>query len=175
RDRKRHRADPHSLKLRQTGDHMKHLMLTSAILLATSGIVAAQTAEAPAPAEAAATAAGQSVMVPGFRASEFNGMNLYTLNPDAVAELRAAQPANPDWNERSARWTSGDTFIAGRDQWEDIGKINDIVLSQDGEVQGVLLDIGGFLGIGSRTVMVGIDDLYFVADSATPEDLDDFF
>ncbi|SED59962.1 PRC-barrel domain-containing protein [Rhodobacter sp. 24-YEA-8] len=155
---------------------MKTLMLTSAILLATSGIVAAQTGTTEAPAEAAvAGEMAQGAMVPGFRASEFTGMNLYTLSPDAVTELRAARPADPAWDERAARWTSGETFIAGRDQWDDIGRINDIILSQDGEIQGVLLDIGGFLGMGSRTVMVGTNDLYFVADTATPDDLGDFF
>lgn len=153
---------------------MKKLMLTSAILLATTGVLTAQTATTEAPGHAA-TAAGHGMMVPGFRATTFTGMNLYTLNPEAVTELRAAQPANPAVDERSARWTSGETFIAGRDQWEDIGKINDIILSQDGEIQGVLLDIGGFLGLGSRTVMVDTNDLYFVADTATPEDLGDFF
>ena len=154
---------------------MKNLMLTTAIVLTTAGGVMAQTtAPATTTAETTATTPG-ATNVPGFRASDFDGMNLYTLNPEVVTELRAQQSPNPSWDERTARWTSGETFIASRDQWEDIGAINDIVMSQDGEVRGILLDIGGFLGIGARTVMVDMDSLYFVADSTTPEDLGDFF
>ncbi|AEM42517.1 PRC-barrel (plasmid) [Ketogulonicigenium vulgare WSH-001] len=142
---------------------MKSLMLTSAIVLVTMGAANAQ------------QNVDEAMNVPGFRATDFNGMDLHTLSPDAIVELRAATPANPAWNERNAAWTSSDTFIAGRDQWENIGAINDIVLSQDGEVQGVLLDVGGFLGIGVRTVLVDFQDLYFVRENADGENLGDFF
>lgn len=157
---------------------MKKLLLSTAMVIATVGAVSAQTAT-PAPGGAVVqtetTATIPATNVPGFRATEFTGMNLYTLNPDVVTELRTAQPAPDGWDERTARWTSTDTFIAGRDKWEDVGAINDIILSQDGAVQGVLLDIGGFLGIGARTVMIDIENLYFVAETATPDDLGDFF
>lgn len=154
---------------------MKTLMLTTAILLTTTGAVAAQTAT-PAPADAVAVAGGNAAMaaaayVPAFRASDFTGKNLYVLSPEVVTQLRGTAAHD----ERTARWTSGETFIAGRDQWDDIGAINDLIMTQDGQLRGVLLDIGGFLGIDARTVMVDIADLYFVADSTTPDDLDDFF
>lgn len=155
---------------------MKALMLTTAIALATAtGAVAQTAAPGTAPAETTLAPAAGMANVPGFRASDFTGMNLYTLNPEVVTELRSTRAPAEGWNERAARWTSTDTFIAGRDRWEDVGSINDIILSQDGEVRGVLLDVGGFLGIGARTVMIGIDDLYFVADTQTPENLSDFF
>ncbi|WP_323039073.1 PRC-barrel domain-containing protein [Gemmobacter sp.] len=157
---------------------MKKLLLSTAMVIATAGAALTQAA-APAPGaavvETETTATIPASNVPGFRATEFTGMNLYALNPDVVTDLRGAQPAPGGWDERTARWTSTDTFIAGRDKWEDVGAINDIILSQDGAVQGVLLDVGGFLGIGARTVMIDIDNLYFVADTATPEDLGDFF
>ncbi len=148
---------------------MKTLMLTTALVLATAGGTLAQAPAAP--LDPAVTITGN---VPGFRASSFTGMTLHTLSPEVVTDLRAMQPVDPDWDARAERWTSSDTFVAGREQWQNIGAINDIVLSQDGHIQGVLLDIGGFLGIGARTVMVDIDDLYFVADSATPDDISDF-
>lgn len=160
---------------------MRKLLLSTAIILATGFGAQAQDATPTATQDAAATAAmdAQSVNVPGFRASEFIGMQLYTLDPDRVSELRAAQPVAPGADPRVARWSSGPAFVSARDQWEDIGKINDIVLSQDGNVRGVLLDIGGFLGIGARTVMVPIDELYFVADDdqaqAEAESISDFF
>lgn len=159
---------------------MKTLMLTTAILLTASGTLMAQT---PAPVAAETTPAvvakgnnppaivPNAAHIPAFRVSDFTGKTLYVLSPDIVTQLRGAAT----YDERTARWTSGETFIAGREQWQDIGEINDLVITQDGQLRGVLLDIGGFLGIGVRTVMVNIADLYFVADSTTPDDLDDFF
>lgn len=59
--------------------------------------------------------------------------------------------------------------------WNDIGEINDVVLTRDGKVDSVLVDIGGFLGMGERQVAVGMESIRFVSDTATPEDLNDFF
>lgn len=45
------------------------------------------------------------------------------------------------------------------DEWEQIASIGDVVLGSDGMVRGVLVDVGGFLGIGARTVMVDMDSV----------------
>jgi sporulation protein YlmC with PRC-barrel domain len=62
-----------------------------------------------------------------------------------------------------------------QDDWEDIGEINDVVLSRDGKVDAVLIDVGGFLGMGERQVAVDMPSIRFIADDATPEDLSDYF
>lgn len=62
-----------------------------------------------------------------------------------------------------------------QDGWNDIGEIHDVVLSRDGTVEAVLVDIGGFLGIGERQVAVDMTSVRFVADDATADDADDFF
>lgn len=59
--------------------------------------------------------------------------------------------------------------------WEDIGEINDLVVSRDGQVSAVLVDIGGFLGIGERQVAVQMPALRIVGDDATADSPDDFF
>ncbi|MGL4311649.1 MAG: PRC-barrel domain-containing protein [Paracoccaceae bacterium] len=59
--------------------------------------------------------------------------------------------------------------------WQDIGEVNDVILTRDGAAQAVLIDIGGFLGIGERQVAVSMTGLHFVSDSATAENLDDYF
>lgn len=48
------------------------------------------------------------------------------------------------------------------DDWESVASVDDVLVSHDGELQGVLLDVGGFLGIGARTVMVPMDSLQVV-------------
>jgi hypothetical protein len=68
-----------------------------------------------------------------------------------------------------------DEYAGVQDGWDDIGEINDVILTRDGGVDAVLIDIGGFLGMGERQVAVGMENVRFVADSATPEDVNDFF
>ena len=57
--------------------------------------------------------------------------------------------------------------------WNDIGEVNDIILGRDGTVDAVLVDIGGFLGMGERQVAVDMAALKVVQDDAT--DADDWF
>lgn len=57
-------------------------------------------------------------------------------------------------------------------EWDDIGEINEIVLNRDGEVEAVIIGVGGFLGMGERDVAVSMDQLRFVNEEG---DDDDFF
>ncbi|MDI3335553.1 PRC-barrel domain-containing protein [Defluviimonas aestuarii] len=69
----------------------------------------------------------------------------------------------------------GDAFDGLQDGWEDIGEINDVILSRGGSVDAVLVDIGGFLGIGERQVAVDMGAIRFVSDSSTADDEADYF
>lgn len=152
---------------------MKHLLLTTALVTVTAFGATAQTAPATpvAPATEQVQAQAPAANVPAFLASQFTGMTLYTLDSDAVRTLPAADAPY----DRSVRWTSTDAFAAERDAWESVGSISDIVMTQDGEIRGILIDVGGFLGMFARTVMIDIDQLYFVADEGTTENLSDYF
>lgn len=48
-----------------------------------------------------------------------------------------------------------------QDSWDEIGEVADFVLSPEGEVQAVVLDIGGFLGTGEHPVAVDMSALSF--------------
>ncbi|MGR3687732.1 MAG: PRC-barrel domain-containing protein [Paracoccaceae bacterium] len=143
---------------------MKNLMLTTAIVAVTSMGAIAQTADAPAPS-ANAEASATSQTVPAFVSSDFNDKELYTLNSDDARALRDARSTDGE----QVRWESSPTFIENRDAWENVGNISDIVITQDGDVQGVLIDVGGFLGLGARTVMIDMNELYFVTNDAEAE------
>ncbi|MGR3795116.1 PRC-barrel domain-containing protein [Vannielia sp. SX4] len=52
--------------------------------------------------------------------------------------------------------------------WEDIGEVSDVILARTGEVEGVIVDVGGFLGIGEKPVALTMDSLKLVADSNSP-------
>lgn len=142
---------------------MKKLLLSTAVLTAFATTAMAETtttAETTATVDAA-TSAEMTAAASPFRkadpliipASDFIGMRVYAsevaMDADEVAGLQ--------------------------DGWEDIGEINEVLLRRDGAVDSVLVDIGGFLGIGERQVAVGMESIRFVADSGTAEDLDDFF
>lgn len=57
-------------------------------------------------------------------------------------------------------------------EWNNIGEVRDIVMSADGKTRSILLDIGGFLGIGEHTVAINMDQLVLVNDA---DDEGDFF
>lgn len=54
---------------------------------------------------------------------------------------------------------------ADRDAMDNIGQINEIVLSNDGQVRAVVIGVGGFLGMGERDVAVTMDQVTFASDS----------
>lgn len=45
-----------------------------------------------------------------------------------------------------------------------VGKIREVVLSTDGKVDAIIVDVGGFLGMGAKEVAVGMDNLAFMTD-----------
>lgn len=44
---------------------------------------------------------------------------------------------------------------------DNIGEISEVILQQDGSVNGVVVDVGGFLGVGDRPVLLEWKDLQF--------------
>ncbi len=55
------------------------------------------------------------------------------------------------------------TTVYGANE-ENVGEIGDVILSQDGKVDAVIIDVGGFLGMGEKEVAVGMDKLSFMSD-----------
>lgn len=123
---------------------MKTLFASTAIALAFAAPLSAQTTETAAMNSPFVT----SVATEALRASDLIGSRLYVSEVDIDA-------------------------AAGRQQdWDDVGEISDIIVGGNGDIDAVLCDIGGFLGIGERTVAVRMADLQFVSDGP---DSDDYF
>jgi sporulation protein YlmC with PRC-barrel domain len=55
------------------------------------------------------------------------------------------------------------TTVYGADDAK-VGEIGDVVLSTDNRIDAVVVDVGGFLGIGAKPVAIGMDKLKFMAD-----------
>nr|WP_304616180.1 hypothetical protein [Paracoccus sp. (in: a-proteobacteria)] len=78
----------------------------------------------------------------GITASWLTDRAVYTTN----------EPSTNQWNDV----TGGNR----PEDWNNIGSISDLVLTADGELVGYVADIGGFLGLGTHTVLLNADMLH---------------
>jgi hypothetical protein len=110
------------------------------------------------------------------------GFALPSLAQDAPASPFQAEAAGPGAYASeiigarvyvSEAALDADAYPGVQEGWDDIGEVNDVLLGRDGTVDAVLVDIGGFLGMGERQVAVDMAALKFVSDDAT--DADDWF
>ena len=56
-------------------------------------------------------------------------------------------------------------------EWDDIGEIGDFVIGADGSLEAVIVDVGGFLGIGEREVAVAWDAIRPVTEDDDPNEV----
>jgi hypothetical protein len=59
------------------------------------------------------------------------------------------------------------------DDWDDIGEVNNLIVSRDGSVKAVVVGVGGFLGIGEKNVALKMSELKFLKKAG--DDADDYF
>lgn len=57
----------------------------------------------------------------------------------------------------------GTTVYGAND--EHVGEIGDVILGADNKVDSIIIDVGGFLGMGEKEVAVALDNLAFMADA----------
>lgn len=96
----------------------------------------------------------------------------FRLAPDET-EIRASDFIGRAIYATEAETTDENAGV-GTD-WDNIGEVSDVILTRDGQVAAVLVDVGGFLGIGERTVAIDMSAIRLVSDAGTSEDLNDYF
>jgi len=94
-------------------------------------------------------------------ANDTAATNLGTDSTETAAIDRSTL-SDVDAGSLSADNIIGTTVYGQND--ENVGEISDVVLSQDGKVEAVIVDVGGFLGVGEKSVAVSMDNLAFMAD-----------
>ncbi|UWR21243.1 PRC-barrel domain-containing protein [Sulfitobacter sp. S190] len=77
-----------------------------------------------------------------IRSRDITGGDIYTLNG----------PMDED------TWGNWEADGVGPD-WNDIGEIEDIILDREGQMIGIVAEIGGFLDIGDKHVLLPIEDI----------------
>lgn len=135
---------------------MSKLLFSTAIsaMMAMPLMASAQTATTETPAATtiaapAATGFGYTAMAGDMSANTFIGKRLYVAEVDV--------DANAEYMEIDAGW-------------DDVGEIGDLVIGADGAVKAVLVDMGGFLGLGERQVAVSKDQLSVIRDGDSEGD-----
>ncbi|KRB15215.1 photosystem reaction center subunit H [Mesorhizobium sp. Root695] len=107
---------------------------------ATAPAVADKTTEAPAATTPDASAPDQT---------QTAAIDKSTLTEMPVGEIRADDLKG--------------TIVYGANDAK-VGEIGDVVLAPDNKTDAVIVDVGGFLGIGDKEVAVGMDNLKFMTD-----------
>ncbi|MCT4369305.1 PRC-barrel domain-containing protein [Yangia mangrovi] len=59
-------------------------------------------------------------------------------------------------------WEDGMAYDTVSEDWDNVGEIEDIVLNADGSFRGIVAEVGGFLDIGDKHVLLEIDNAKFV-------------
>lgn len=134
-----------------TVSNYRSTRLSAMALLASAATALALTTTAYADGHTAAFSDMEFDAEVNLNASEMIGSRVY------VSEMDLSDGSLPPEGER---------------QWDDIGEIHEIVLTRSGDVGSVIVDVGGFLGIGEREVAIDMSQLQFVSDG---EDADEYF
>lgn len=124
---------------------MKKVLLTTAMGMMLALPLAAQTVPAATGTETAPQVFFDRVGA-GVKASDLVGKRVYAAKTLTGTEAALEKPA---------------------DDWEDVGEVRDLVIDPAGDIEAALVDVGGFLGIGEKTVAVNMEALHLVPDAAT--------
>jgi hypothetical protein len=83
--------------------------------------------------------------------------------PVATSELVASQEVlTPEEPTFATAYIGKSVYSSEDPESENIGDINDLILSEDGSITHAVVGVGGFLGIGEKNVAVPFDELKLV-------------
>ena len=151
---------------------MKHILIPTLIAMTIStASLAQQAAEAPEPTLGEMTTNSAEKAVEGTEAAAENLAQKVEAVDENMPTDRTMlrRPANIDREgfmvadpaELTAERLTGARVFTADD--EDIGEIDELLLSEDGTtVEQVVVDVGGFLGIGEHEVAVTMEELHIM-------------
>ncbi len=122
------------------------LLTASALALSVVGTAALAESHAMSETHAMTSAELSSKKGELIRSRDITGGTVYTIN--------AADDEG---------WESSTVYDEIGAEWNEIGEIEDIVLSRDGQMIGIVAEVGGFLDIADKHVMIATGDVSLVA------------
>jgi len=156
---------------------------------ATDSMAPATTTEAPA-SDAMAPAAGNDAMAPAagndaMAPAAGTDTTAPAAGTDAMAPATGTDAMNPPavWThfDISEGYTVVDTdnlatqlidqpvYSSTGDDAEEIGNVTDLIFNQDGQIVAAVIGVGGFLGIGEKSVAVDFSTLEFTVAADNTE------
>ena len=171
---------------------LKHFLSTAAVLALMAAPAYAQSDQAGSASPSTMSPAAEQT---DSTSTGTSGAGDSATNSGTAAESGAASSGSMGTTQDSASTAttgaagstaSGETFLTDQSegQWradkligadvknaedESIGKINDLVFSEDGRIEAAVVAVGGFLGIGSKNVALAWDQLQIRSSEAGEE------
>lgn len=100
--------------------------------------------------------------------SEVDSMALNEMSGDLIRSRDITGGEIYTTGAADDEWSVGNQYDAIDSDWNEIGEIEDIVLSKDGQMVGLVAEVGGFLDIADKHVMISVPEVNLVAvDDAT--------
>jgi sporulation protein YlmC with PRC-barrel domain len=104
--------------------------------------------------------------VAGLAASALLASVAFAQSPSATTDraTTAAPAAASDTSSFKGNWRASKLVGLNvyNDSNESLGSINDLLADKSGNIKGVVIGVGGFLGVGEHLVAVPIDKVKFV-------------
>ncbi len=144
------------------------LLAASLTTLMLSAAALAQTAT-PAPSTmtpASRTQAQQTTLAPNeVTSTRMVGAAIYA--PKTAGSTMQTRAADPTSTVSTAAFpsVSDAAWTAMKNNHDHIGEVNSLVIATDGRIQQVVLGVGGFLGLGEKSVAVRFSDIRWMTDS----------
>jgi len=123
----------------------------------TTSILALAVAAPMALADTPASTDGGTMMNDGKSGMSINADNLIRSRDIVGGRIYTTNEAQDEG------WEIGKTRDEVGSDWNVVGEIEDVVLSKDGKMIGVVGEVGGFLDIGDKHVLIPVDDVNLVA------------
>ena len=131
----------------------------------SAGEAVENTAEATGDAvENAADATGNAVADAADSVDDMQNFDLTTSeNLIRTRDITGGQVWRMDAEADNSTWDNNGTYEGTGEGWERIGSIEDVVLSRDGQMIGIVGEVGGFLGLGDKMVLMPVNDVRLTA------------
>src|SRR6266850_1729729 len=105
-------------------------------------------------------------MTAGLVGSALLATVAFAQSPTATTDRADMKPATASDSSFQGTWRASKVvgLSVYNDNNESLGSINDLLTDKDGNIKGVVLGVGGFLGVGEHLVAIPFDKIKFVTE-----------
>ncbi|MEX1235443.1 MAG: PRC-barrel domain-containing protein [Roseovarius sp.] len=107
-------------------------------------------------------AGGAMAQDSSMQSASQNSADMAAMKDDLIRTRDITGGAVYTLNEADDEGWSDANYNEVGSEWNEIGEIEDVVLNSSGEMVGVVAEVGGFLDIGDKHVMIAVDDVRLV-------------